>query len=706
MSDIINHHYTWKVAGLGEETIKKVLKNSGMTEREAEVYIYLAKHGASTSREIARLMKKDKAQIFRILKRLQTKGFVEATIEFPVRYTVVPFENVLDSVVKAKKEEVAFIEEAKKDLLDYLSKKSPTEASMEKFVVIKGNKRIYSKISKIIQDTRSQLSIATTLPSLMRAERFGVFDAAFNHPLRSKIQFRFLTELSEQNLNAVKTLLNRAPKTAFNFKARNPDLGLTLFPRMITRDNEEILFFTTTPITGKSRKEDACLWTNCKSLVQAFTAIFEDLWRNSTDMQTKIMEIETGKPTPKTYIIKDAEAAHKKYIDTMRAAQKEVLMMTSSEGLIRIWKNKPLVKGLAERSVSTEIMAPIISENLKVAQELSKFCEVKHVSTNYFGTTIVDGKHLFQFKEATKQGRPETISYFKNTFYTNDFEYVKKTESMLKDIWKNAYKPSAITLESILENAGPEMAPFSKRVTNYLKKTDAYAGMDDKPPRKLSEKDVLNKIIHAEEYPIESSSKVIDRMYATVGLAVIHPPNSFNLPDMVVMIFDVEKQSRLGEEDAMMIYLQLETPRGYNYVPVAIIDDNPRAHDYWKSLYAGTPAGQNTKLIRKDEIQIRVYGNTLFAGWTVPIQLFPQQLTLPPACIQIEGYGDVRTTAYTLINPSGYTQKVEENYFDAFVTFFHPSSKYSGAGTDGFFIRDFVVTGYAPSTKQENNRSS
>jgi hypothetical protein len=100
-----------------------------------------------------------------------------------------------------------------------------------------------------------------------------------------------------------------------------------------------------------------------------------------------------------------------------------------------------------------------------------------------------------------------------------------------------------------------------------------------------------------------------------------------------------------------------------------------------------------------------VYGNSLFAGWTVPIQLFPQQLTLPPACIQIEGYGDVKTAAYTLVNPSGYTQKVEENFLDAFVTFFHPSSKYSGAGTDGFFIRDFVVTAYASSTKQENQSS-
>ena len=127
--------------------------NSGLTEKEAEVYIFLAKHGASKTRKIARLMKKDKAQIFRILKRLQTKGVVESTLEFPARYNVVPFEKVLDSVVKAKQEEVAFIENAKKDLIEYLRKNRQAESAIEKFVVIKGNKKIHSKIAKIIHVT-------------------------------------------------------------------------------------------------------------------------------------------------------------------------------------------------------------------------------------------------------------------------------------------------------------------------------------------------------------------------------------------------------------------------------------------------------------------------------------------------------------------------------------------------------------------------
>ena len=79
-------------------------------------------------------------------------------------------------------------------------------------------------------------------------------------------------------------------------------MGLQLAPRMVIRDDEEIIFFIT-PRNGtpSAEQDDVCLWTNCKALVQSFTAVFEDSWRNATDVERKIVEIETGKPTPQTY---------------------------------------------------------------------------------------------------------------------------------------------------------------------------------------------------------------------------------------------------------------------------------------------------------------------------------------------------------------------------------------------------------------------
>jgi hypothetical protein len=111
---------------------------------------------------------------------------------------------------------------------------------------------------------------------------------------------------------------------------------------------------------------------------------------------------------------------------------------------------------------------------------------------------------------------------------------------------------------------------------------------------------------------------------------------------------------------------------------------------------AGTPAGQNVQLFEKDEIQIQIHGNTLFAAWARQIPLFPQQYILPPSCLLMEGYGSLHTDSYTMFSASGYKTEIERNGFAAFVTFFHPASKYSGPGTDGFFARDYVATIYPP----------
>ena len=60
----------------------------------------------------------------------------------------------------------------------------------------------------------------------------------------------------------------------------------------------------------------------------------------------------------------------------------------------------------------------------------------------------------------------------------------------------------------------------------------------------------------------------------------------------------------------------------------------------------------------------------------------------------------LKQTPYTVILPSGFRNRLESNGFDAFVTFMHPASKYSGPGTDGFFIRDLVLT-MTPPKKQK-----
>jgi len=681
---------------MSKETILIALKNFGLGDKEVEVYILLAKRGPLKGTEIAKQIKRSKGQVYRILKNLQKKGFVEVTLEHPKRFIAITFEKTIEILAKAKRDELARIEDSTKDLLNDWKKISKTEVepSLEKFTVIEGSKKIHQKIADMVGKTESNLSATSTLSDLVRAEQFGVFDSAYKHPMRYKIKFRFLTELNKQNLKAIK-LLKPKLKAGLNVKARNPEFGLASFPRMVIKDDEEILFFISPKKDLPPKSQEVCIHTNCGSLIQAFTSVFEELWRYSTDLENKIVEIETGKPTPKTTVITDAEMAEEKYNQMLRTAEKEIILMTSAKDLSLLSKRMLSPKELGRRNVSVKIMAPITNENLQSAEKLSEYCTVKHVPINYWRTLIVDGRYILQFRAyPSDQEKPESLMRFESAFYSDDFGYLKCMRAALDDIWKKAQAPSKIKLKSTIGPYGPAVIPFPARA--FLKKASDITVIDFKPPGTITEKDVLNKIINARKFPAKDPSRDISRLYASFGRAVIHPPDYFNLPDMVIQATHAEKQSTAGAGDYLIIFLWQKTPKGYAYVPVAVVIENPKTQVISEKMFAGTPAGQNVQLVREDEIQVRIHGKTLFAGWTVPIQLFPPQYILPPACLLIEGYGDVKTTGHTMMHDSGFKSEIEGNYFAAFVTFIHPASKYSGPGTDGVFARDFIMTKYPP----------
>jgi sugar-specific transcriptional regulator TrmB len=679
--------------------VLKTLVDIGFSQADAQVYLFLSRKGPQKGRAISRALNMNKQQLYPCLKNLQSKGIVNATIEYPAKFSAVPFEKVLDLFIRAKMEEAQRIQQSKERILsDWQSIAiGEKEEPSAKFMVLKGRSTIYSKIQQMIMESKSQISTITTVPGLMQADQLGLFDTGFSYPLKSKVQFRFLAELSQKNVNVMKALLKEAAKAKLNLKGRSPDLGLRLFPRMVIRDEGEALFFITSRTeTSIIEQDDVCLWTDCKSLVDAFSAVFEDLWHNSTDIQKKIYEIETGKPTPKTCVIDDAEAAEKKYDEALESAEKEIIMITSSQGLVEHWKNKPLLEKWQKSGASVKIMAPIVRENYEAAQQLSKFCAVRHAPTNYLGTTIIDGKHLFQFKtRSPDQEKLESTPHFENTFYTNDLEYIEKTKTTLNDIWKNTRAPSIDTLETMFGPGGQRLV-FPDDSTER----GALTFINDDPLGALTEKDVLDKILHAQKIPYSPKGKIISRAYYSGAIAIIHPPKHFSLPDLLIHAYHYEKPSTFGAGDVLIIHMRLETPKGQKYVPVTVaIGGNTRDQWIWEKRYESSPAGQNVRLLSKDDLQIRIHGNNFFAGWTVPIPLFPPQRILPPACLLIEAYGDVKTAAYTVRVPfEGIQFKFEENYFNAFVTFMHPSSKYSGPGTDGFFLRDVVFT-WSPLTK-------
>lgn len=680
---------------MSQEEILKSLTDLGLTKAEAKIYFYLAKRGPRKASEITIALKMTKQQLYIVLRKLQNKVIVNATMDRPAKFSAVPLKKVLDLIAKTKIEEAKIIETNKGKLLsDWESITLPVfEDNTSKFTVIKGRKHVYSKIQQMILDTKNQLSVVSNLSGLLRADHFGILDVINKHPNRSKIQFRFVTEIPHQDTQQIKHLIKNL-NSVLKVKARNTDTGLSLFPKMVIRDSEELLYFISPKIKQMENVDDYfSLLTNCTSIVKPFSTVFEDLWFNSTEIEQKIAEIETGTPPPRTMFINDTKKAKAKYDQALKSARKEIFIVTPSDQLLNLSKNIKDFDYRNAKGISTKIMSPITVKNFKAARELSRYCQVRHCPVNYLETTIIDYEHLFQFDGTqSTTNNIEHIQLSNNTYYTNDHERVTKTANMLQNIWKNSCTPSAIEIESVLNEPPSSQSArgslYSEPEFKFLKEVSKVKISDEQSIGKVTEKDVINKIINSKQKTSSDASIKNIVTCCSIGFARIHPPNYLNLPDTLIGAFHIDKKSTFGAEEALMIYFWLNTPIGFKYVPMAIVGDNPEAKIAWISQVQGTPAEKNYHLIEKDQIQIQLYGNTLFAEWTKPIPIVPGKYTLPPAAILLEAYGQVRTNSYSTVSPSKVKTNWNINKLEAFVTFMHKASQYTGPGTDGLLIRE------------------
>ncbi len=132
----------------------------------------------------------------------------------------------------------------------------------------------------------------------------------------------------------------------------------------------------------------------------------------------------------------------------------------------------------------------------------------------------------------------------------------------LEDMWEKAQEPSEVTLESITGPYGYNIFPFPKKedLTADQRTSVTYNILDIKPPGSVTEQDILNKIITGKKHRI-TRSNTVNVMYASAGSAVIHPPEYFNLPRMLINVNHIEKRSSLGEADALEIHLWMDTPK-------------------------------------------------------------------------------------------------------------------------------------------------
>ncbi|HEY4672885.1 MAG TPA: helix-turn-helix domain-containing protein, partial [Nitrososphaerales archaeon] len=135
---------------MAEDAVVSQLTDYGLDNEEARAYIALNKLGPSKASTLASVLKFDRVKTYRILDKLRSVGIVESSLSKPMRFTAVPLEKALDSLIVEFREKVTKMEASKEELLQAWAK-LPTLAeplSGPKFKIHQGRLKIHSELSR------------------------------------------------------------------------------------------------------------------------------------------------------------------------------------------------------------------------------------------------------------------------------------------------------------------------------------------------------------------------------------------------------------------------------------------------------------------------------------------------------------------------------------------------------------------------------
>lgn len=146
------------------------MKTLGLTEREASVYLTLLVKGAMKAGEIARELKMYRLDAYNILKVLQEKEMVEATLSRPMLFKATSLDSVLDMLnlkqrenVRKSTEALTELEEVSKRLSQLLeSENEGRDGATDKLQILSGRKMINERWFRLLSSAEHEILIAAT----------------------------------------------------------------------------------------------------------------------------------------------------------------------------------------------------------------------------------------------------------------------------------------------------------------------------------------------------------------------------------------------------------------------------------------------------------------------------------------------------------------------------------------------------------------
>jgi sugar-specific transcriptional regulator TrmB/predicted hydrocarbon binding protein len=316
---------------INEERLSK-MKELGLTDYQARVYLTLLDLGVSKASQIPTLSRVPRTRIYSTMNQLHEKGLVEIVPESPIKYKPVPIEDYLERVAETHRKTADDIVDKKELLMNEFAVKALTEAEdIGGFEAIYGRRNVRDRLNRMYDECEDEILSIGTVQSPIRIvrSRLPTIEEKFN--LGVDIKYAF--PVNGSNRDNAQILSQYAD-------VRNMDLALSMYYLVV--DSKQALLCHPIPSDESFLKgDDIAIWTDDEGIAEALRNIAFSVFEQSRNLD----EVDYATP-----LLGSAKA----YIDLLGLKSKPVfdsLAQTIGKGLSTNFKANTansLIKELAK----------------------------------------------------------------------------------------------------------------------------------------------------------------------------------------------------------------------------------------------------------------------------------------------------------------------------------------------------------------------
>jgi sugar-specific transcriptional regulator TrmB len=259
------------------------LTGFGLSEKEAQLYLYLLKYGPKTPSPLAKALKTYREDVHRTLTGLIEKGMVRPSLDSPTVYTAVDLDAALGSALKKHEAELREMEARKRELQE-LAKQQPFHPSdeMATFKIIKNLKELLTTVLPILTSLEEEWLSVVPVQAAIVFSQFGLLSFTQEFIERGGKQ-QTVINLTYPIIGTIRELLDIGAEVR-HFGEQG--VMYNVFDRKISISGisaELARFSLDEPM--------AALYVEDRTYARYLTSTFELLWKQSIPAEERIQEL-------------------------------------------------------------------------------------------------------------------------------------------------------------------------------------------------------------------------------------------------------------------------------------------------------------------------------------------------------------------------------------------------------------------------------